>query len=50
MFIIKGRLLGTMLSLMIAALGATVLSHSPPADDGAAPCAAAAPAGTVAAR
>jgi hypothetical protein len=33
MFIVKGRLVGTMLALLIAALGATLLSGSPAADD-----------------
>lgn len=33
MFIVKGRLLGTVLALLIAALGATLLSGSPASDD-----------------
>ncbi len=44
MFIVKGRLLGTVLALLIAALGATLLSRSPAGEAGAAGCAAAAPA------
>ena len=36
MLIVKGRLLGTFLALLIAAFGATLLSTSPPADDPAA--------------
>jgi len=36
MFIVKGRLLGTVLALLIAALGATLLSGSPASDDPAA--------------
>ena len=39
MFIVKGRLLGTALALAIAALGATLLSASPPAEDAVAGCA-----------
>ena len=50
MFIVKGRLLGTVLSLLIAAFGATLLSRSPPVDDGPARCADAAPAALAAAR
>ena len=33
MFIVKGRLVGTVLALLVAALGATLLSRSPGADD-----------------
>ena len=33
MFIVKGRLVGTVLALLIAALGATLLSGSPGSDD-----------------
>ncbi len=50
MFIVKGRLLGTVLSLLIAALGAVVLSHSPTADEsplGCTPPAAAAQAASL---
>ena len=39
MLIVKGRLLGTVLALVIAALGATFLSRTPGADDPAAGCA-----------
>ena len=44
MFLVKGRLLGTLLSLLVAALGATLLSRMPvgePAPGCAAPVAAA---------
>jgi hypothetical protein len=41
MFIVKGRLLGTVLSLLIAALGATLLSGNPPSSDEPTVCAAA---------
>ena len=33
MFIVKGRLLGTVLALLIAAFGATLLSGNPGSDD-----------------
>jgi len=33
MFLVKGRLLGTVLSLLIAALGATLLSRAPVGDE-----------------
>ncbi len=36
MFIVKGRLAGTVLALLIAALGASLLSRSPATDDPAA--------------
>lgn len=44
MFIVKGRLLGTVLALVIAALGATLLSGSPRSDEPVAGCAPSAPA------
>ena len=49
MFIIKGRLLGTVLALLIAAIGATLLSGGPDIDS-AASGAVAAPLAALAAR
>jgi hypothetical protein len=50
MFIVKGRLLGTLLSLLIAALGAMLLSTSPASDDPPPGRAAPAPVAVAAAR
>ncbi|HUO80397.1 MAG TPA: hypothetical protein VMU00_09665 [Steroidobacteraceae bacterium] len=50
MFLVKGRLLGTVLSLLIAALGATLLSRAPVGDETPQDCpGAAAATATVAA-
>ena len=50
MFIVRGRLLGTTLALLIAALGAALLSERPVTDDSSAGCdAPAAAVATVAA-
>jgi hypothetical protein len=38
MFIVRGRLLGTTLALLIAALGAALVSRSPVTDDSGAGC------------
>jgi len=48
MFLVKGRLLGTLLSLLIAALGATLVSRMPVGAEPAAGCAAPVAAATVA--
>ncbi len=48
MFLVKGRLLGTVLSLLIAALGATLLARMPVGEEPAAGCAAPAATATVA--
>ena len=50
MFIVKGRLVGTILALLVAALGATLLSAGPGADESAALPAPPAPAALVAIR
>jgi hypothetical protein len=49
MFLVKGRLLGTVLSLLIAAFGATLLSRMPVGEEPSPGCAAPAATATLAA-
>jgi hypothetical protein len=48
MFIVKGRLLGTVLGLVVAALGATLLAGSPSGGEATARCADPPPAAVAA--
>jgi hypothetical protein len=48
MFLVRGRLLGTVLGLLIAALGATLLSGRPGVDDPTPGCTAVPPAALAA--
>jgi hypothetical protein len=50
MFLVKGRLLGTVLGLLIAALGATLLSRAPDSGETRPGCTPAAPAALAAVR
>ena len=50
MFIVKGRLLGTVLALLIAAAGATLLSRMPEPDEATAGCSPPAPPALAAVR
>jgi hypothetical protein len=50
MLIVRGRLLGTVLALVIAALGAALVGRSPVSDEPASGCAAPAPAALAAVR
>jgi hypothetical protein len=50
MFLVKGRLLGTLLSLLVAALGATLVSRMPVGEEQPPGCAAPVAAATFAAQ